>query len=79
MAGFDLSTGSIDLISKPGDIPLDGAYSGPSCNHQCPHCCPPDESGDSSDSLVTLLVIIALMALLFGGAAILGTYMSNHP
>jgi hypothetical protein len=77
MTGFNLSTGSIDLISQPGDIPLDGGSSGPSCNHECPKCCPPEESEDGSDSLATLLVIIAVVALLFGGAAILGIYMSG--
>ena len=71
MAGFDLSTGSIDLINQPGDIPLDGGDSGPACNHQCPHCCRPATPDKPLSFAGFMLIMFLFMAGVMGLVAVM--------
>ena len=67
MAGFDLSTGSINLIQQAGDIPLGGGTDDADCNHECPKCCPPEESDEPSRPWT--LIDSVMMALCAGAIA----------
>lgn len=77
MVGFNPSTGGIDLVSQPGDIPLDSSHdSGPDCNHSCPNCCPPEQEDEGSclGVAITVLLIIAAIGVFFAVAYMAGPH-----